>query len=148
MGELGVSCQLTDLEHASGATRGQAKERSKRDEVGNLAQRPEVTLEVGLLVRCPSQALGVPERVGEALHHAVLGLVDGAQLAGQIGMTFTDAFGPVGRNLFNQGDVHAHVQKGVGFAVGRVVVASDRGFLLEQAVVLRVLPDHVGNHLL
>ena len=109
-----------------------------------LDQLPEAA-QIGGFVGHRVVALCLPDGFGEALHHAVLGLVRRAQGTGKPLVTVPDALRPIGTDLLDQGDMHAHVQEWIGLAQVWTEVPVQAVRVREQAVVLGVLLDHVGD---
>ena len=94
--------------------------------------------QIGLLVGHGLISLGSPQSFAQAFHHGVFGVMGGTMFKRQLLINGFDAGGSVCADLFVQGDMHAHMQEGVGFALVGQVVFIEGVFVFQQTVVFGV----------
>jgi hypothetical protein len=104
-------------------------------------------LQESLFIRWFSGTLGLPQDQAEAFHHFVFCLVGIACLQRDFLVQATYPGGPVAAELLGKGDVHAHVQEGVGLAVCDIEVALQNLWIADERMVLGVLLDHLRDNL-
>jgi hypothetical protein len=92
----------------------------------SLRETPQ-PLQINPLVRFHAVALRFPQRFAQTFHHQMLGGMGVAHPPADLLVHIANAVRAVAAQLFLHGDVHAHVQKGIGLAhFGREVAPKTR----------------------